>query len=955
MWHSLRAERRHRLRRAGRTLRAPSGRLGRPRADALLAQGAIVLLAAATVALQLAALYGLVRALALLPAARQASLVRLEIPGPPYTPPRFVDRSGTHVLSSLGDAAHAPRWLTLSSIEEGHALPPSAVAATCLALEVDCQARPAGVRSGVTAIAHSLRGARDVAVLAADHLAQQDEHASTFGDDPLARALLAGDLSLRYSSSQLLEWLINTQSYGRLAHGVDAAALEYLGAHAEQLGVGEWAALALLAPHPELATDKRALAAARNILLGRLVEEGAIDSGAASAAAAEDLHLATADRSLSPLAADFVSLAQNQLAGHESQLAWSATPLVVTTSFDTELQLQALCTAQTAIARAQAGSVVAAIPTLDGRECEAALFLETVPFAGTSDLAVVAWDVERGDLLAYFTSARGAPGTSDVGEAGTALLPFAYLTTFAKGFTPGSMMLDVPRTSRDDLGGGGTVANADGRYLGPMLASDALREGRVVPAAMAIEEIGSEDLRQTLAGFDLDGKAEGTRGLGQFLTQQVSLLDLTRAYAVFAAGGLDRAGDARGGPNLILSLRDPGGNLVLPAQAREPRPVLSRGLAYLIQDALSDETPASDESAVPSGSLAEGSSLNGTQRWAFAFNASIVVGVLASDKDGFTSAQDGLAVPVARAVIAWSRESYPAEMPAQPAEVSRVRVCSPSGLLPTAACAQIVSQVFLAGTEPTTADTYYQLVAVNRETGRRATVWTPTALVDESVFVDPPAAAQEWAQANGLKLAPQEYDTLPATFEAASDLIIRSPAPFSIVRGALEVIGTADPTGMARYRLQAGQGLYPETWLLIAEGTRPVVEAGLGTWDTTALDGTSTLMLSVNDTQGNLRSMAVPVTVDNRAPEVSFLTPGGEGPLTIGREATLTAVVEASDNLGVTLVEILFDGDLAARFENPPYSMRWTDLIPGLHTLQARAYDAAGNSALSPLLQIEIH
>ncbi len=954
MWHSLRAERRHRLRRAGRSLRAPSGSLGRPRADTLLARGAIAFLTFATAALQLAAVYALVRAFALLPAARQASHVQLEIPGPPYTPPRFVDRSGARMLSSLDDAAHSPHWLALSSPEEGHALPPSAIAATCLALEADCQAQPAGVRAGVTAIARSLRGAKDVAVLAAAQLAQRDELVASFGDDSFARALLAGDLALRYSSSQLLEWMINTRSYGRLAHGVDAAALEYFGAHAEQLGVAELAALALLAPHPELANDERALRAARNILLTQMAEDGSVDSEMASAAAAKDLRLQAVDYSLSPLAADFVSLAQNQLAGHESRLAWSATPLVVSTSFDTELQLQALCAAQTALARVQAGSAVAAIPTLDGRECEAARYLGTVPIGGEADLALAAWDVERGDLLAYFTSARGARGNSASGEAGTALLPFAYLTAFAKGLTPGSMMLDVPRAPEDGQGAENPIANTDGRYLGPLLGADALREGRIVPAVTAVEEIGGENLRQTLAGFGLDGLAESTGGLGPLMTQQVSLLDLTRAYAIFAAGGLDRAGDAGGRPNIILSIRDPGGNVVLPAHAREPRLVLSRGLAYLIQDVLRDEAPVSDGSVAPTGSLAGGSSLNGTQRWAFAFNSSVVVAVLANDKDGFAAAQDGLAEPVARAVLAWSREAYPAQLPAQPAEVSRVRVCAPSGLLPTAACARIVSRVFLAGTEPTTADTYYQFVAVNRETGRRATVWTPTALVEQTVFVDPPAGAQEWARTNGLKLAPQEYDTLPATFEAAGDLIIRSPAPFAIVRGSLQVIGTANPAGMARYRLQAGQGLYPESWLLIAEGTQSVVGGGLGTWDTTALDGTSTLMLSVSDAQGNLRSMAVPVTVDNRPPEVHFTTPSSEGPLTFGRGATLTAVAEASDNLGVTLVEILFDGEVAARFENAPYSTRWTDLPPGSHTLQARAYDAAGNSAFSPLLQIEI-
>jgi hypothetical protein len=110
----------------------------------------------------------------------------------------------------------------------------------------------------------------------------------------------------------------------------------------------------------------------------------------------------------------------------------------------------------------------------------------------------------------------------------------------------------------------------------------------------------------------------------------------------------------------------------------------------------------------------------------------------------------------------------------------------------------------------------------------------------------------------------------------------------------------------------------------------------------------------VSDTQGNLRSMAVPVTVDNRPPEVRLTAPASEGRVLLARSAVLAAVVEANDNLSVARVEILLDGLVAARFERGPYSARWTDLPTGLHTLQARAFDAAGNSAISPMVEVEI-
>jgi hypothetical protein len=87
---------------------------------------------------------------------------------------------------------------------------------------------------------------------------------------------------------------------------------------------------------------------------------------------------------------------------------------------------------------------------------------------------------------------------------------------------------------------------------------------------------------------------------------------------------------------------------------------------------------------------------------------------------------------------------------------------------------------------------------------------------------------------------------------------------------------------------------------------------------------------------------------------VRFTAPASEGRVLLARNAVLAAVVEANDNLGVVRVEILLDGRVAARFERGPYSARWTDLRAGLHYLQARAYDAAGNSAISPTVEVEI-
>ncbi len=327
--------------------------------------------------------------------------------------------------------------------------------------------------AGLAALANSLRGTMDAAGIAAEAVAERPEVEATFAGSRLAKAILAAELASRYSSHALQEWTLNTQPYGRLTLGLDAAALEYYGIHADRLGLAQWATLAALSSRPDLGGDEIALAEARDALISGLGNLGLVDAAGATAATQSAPLLAQAAFAPSPYTSTYLSLAGSQLAEREAQLAGSATPLVVTTSLDGELQLQALCAAQTALARAQSGLALPAMPTLDGGACPAAEFLDPAQAVGEADLAVAVWDVERSELLAYFTSARGASDDEADGEVGTAVLPFVYLTAFARGYTPGTMVLDVAQPVTPSPGG---PLNAD-KPRWPVPRPDAGRTG----------------------------------------------------------------------------------------------------------------------------------------------------------------------------------------------------------------------------------------------------------------------------------------------------------------------------------------------------------------------------------------------------------------------------------------------------------------------------------------------
>ncbi|MBK8431751.1 MAG: hypothetical protein IPL28_10875 [Chloroflexi bacterium] len=91
----------------------------------------------------------------------------------------------------------------------------------------------------------------------------------------------------------------------------------------------------------------------------------------------------------------------------------------------------------------------------------------------------------------------------------------------------------------------------------------------------------------------------------------------------------------------------------------------------------------------------------------------------------------------------------------QPNGFTQQTVCYPSGLLPTAVCPYQQLEWFIAGTEPTTADTLYQQLFLDKLTGHLATEATPPQDRIQKLVLDLPPTAQPWAEAQGITLLSQ--------------------------------------------------------------------------------------------------------------------------------------------------------------------------------------------------------
>src|SRR4029453_1093338 len=141
----------------------------------------------------------------------------------------------------------------------------------------------------------------------------------------------------------------------------------------------------------------------------------------------------------------------------------------------------------------------------------------------------------------------GAPGARINGplvprQPGSALKPFTYALAFEEGFTPATVLPDVPsHFPTAEPGVLYSPSNYEGRYRGPLLARRALAGSENVPAVALASQLGVPRLLRFLgrAGFSTLERSASYYGLGLTLgNAEIRLDQLVAAYAAFARAGL---------------------------------------------------------------------------------------------------------------------------------------------------------------------------------------------------------------------------------------------------------------------------------------------------------------------------------------------------------------------------------------------------------------------------------
>ncbi|HDQ35166.1 MAG TPA: penicillin-binding protein, partial [Chloroflexi bacterium] len=164
----------------------------------------------------------------------------------------------------------------------------------------------------------------------------------------LEEVLISLELTRLYEKEQILEWYLNTNFYGNLAYGIDAAARVYFGKSARDLTLSEAATLIAIPQSPLLNPFDRPESALsrRDLVIETMLLEGCINQQQANQALAERWDLASSTQRFDIQAPHFSMYVRRQLEERFGPELVAGGGLQVYTTLDLALQNQTQCVAQ---------------------------------------------------------------------------------------------------------------------------------------------------------------------------------------------------------------------------------------------------------------------------------------------------------------------------------------------------------------------------------------------------------------------------------------------------------------------------------------------------------------------------------------------------------------------------------------------------------------------------------
>ncbi len=432
------------------------------------------------------------------------------------------------------------------------------------------------------------------------------------------------------SKEQILGLYLNQIPYGGSVYGAEQASETFFGKHASEVTLPEAAYLAAVMPAPTYyspyGNHKDALDKRKNLVLDKMHEHGYITKEQMETAKATGVHFVV-PRASSIQAPHFVFYVQQYLEDKYGEDALERGGWSVITTLDADLQVHAEGVVQ---AKAQSNQTS----------------------FNASNTGMVAIDPNNGQILMmvgsrdYFDTE--IDGNFNIALAtrqpGSAFKPFAYAKAFEKGYQPDTVLFDLEtqfstNCSPYDYGdteGCYSPVNYDNIFRGPMTLRDALAQSINIPAVKVLYLAGINDTLRLAKSMGISTLGSADRyGLTLVLGGgEVTLLDMTSAYGVFANGG------TRYQPTPVLQVKDRAGTIIEDNTQPIGTQILTPSVAEKINDVLSDSVaraPLGANSALqfPGYDVAvkTGTTNDYRDAWTIGYTPNFVLGIWAGNND----------------------------------------------------------------------------------------------------------------------------------------------------------------------------------------------------------------------------------------------------------------------------------------------------------------------------------
>ena len=710
--------------------------------------------------------------------------------------------------------------------------------------------------------------------LARNLLFSPDERSNRSYQRKVREAILAAELTRRYSKDEILEIYLNENYYGNLAYGVEAAAETYFRTSADKLTLAQAAFLAGLPQAPaiyDIYTNREVTLKRFSdvlVLMYRVSQEQGciyvsnspqpvcVDPVTATKSFEEIRNYTFPSPNIPMKHPHWVNYIRQQLEAEYDVQTIYRSGFTVYTTLDSELQRIAERLVKEQVKRlteknVKSGALVAIHPPTG----------EILAMVGSAD-----FEDETIDGQVNMAISPRQPGSS--------IKPITYLAAFEKGWTPATLIWDVPSEfppsgRPEDTRPPYKPVNYDERFHGPVTVRTALANSYNVPAVKALQFVGIYDdpLIPGEDGFLAMARRLGITTLnredyGLSLTLgggEVTLLELTHVYATLANMGRK---------NSLVSITrivDHEGNVVYEAPRGPVQQVLRPEHVFLITSILSDNearAPMFGRDSLlnlPFPAAAKTGTTNDFRdNWTIGYTPDLATGVWVGNAD-YTPMNDVSGISGAAPI--WSefmREAVPKLTGGKvtpfvrPASIIDKVICAVSGTEPSQWCPKQTTEIFAADQPPLPKDEdLWQIVKIDTWTGLKASAACSEYTKEEFVLNVTDPFAKQWIQkdAEGKKWAEKNGFKKKIHFVPERDCKSDDPRPKlefvslrngdTIVNPAVEIFLLADATQWFKaFQLDYGAGADPKEWTTIIKRNRPAQPGDpVATWEVKDLPG----------------------------------------------------------------------------------------------------------------------